>query len=157
ADVLMTGNDYGNEVFSGRYDACTGITLLGDGKGNFVCMSNVESGFEVPGDGKALARLSTGKGTLVIATQNADSLRMFVPLAEQGSAKDLVPMPNDLRLTLHYADGKREMVECYYGSGYLSQSTRRIRIPDDVVRVVVQDFAGKTRVMDYRGLAQISE
>ena len=31
----MIGNDYGNEVFSGRYDAGTGIVLLGDGSGEF--------------------------------------------------------------------------------------------------------------------------
>ena len=31
--MLMIGNDYGNEVFSGRYDAGTGTVLLGDGKG----------------------------------------------------------------------------------------------------------------------------
>ncbi len=34
-DILMVGNDYGNEVFVGRYDAFKGALLLGNGKGNF--------------------------------------------------------------------------------------------------------------------------
>ena len=33
-DILLTGNDYGNEVFVGRMDALTGLALLGNGKGS---------------------------------------------------------------------------------------------------------------------------
>src|SRR5690606_21014758 len=43
-DLLMTGNDYGNEVFSGRFDACMGHVLLGDGSGNFTYRSGTSSG-----------------------------------------------------------------------------------------------------------------
>ena len=53
----MIGNDYGNEVFSGKYDAGTGTVLLGDGKGNFVAVPSVKSGFKVAGDAKALGKL----------------------------------------------------------------------------------------------------
>ncbi len=53
----MIGNDYGNEVFSGKYDAGTGTALLGDGKGNFVAVPSVKSGFKVDGDAKALGKL----------------------------------------------------------------------------------------------------
>ena len=31
-DVAVNGNDYGNEVTNGRYDALNGLVLLGDGK-----------------------------------------------------------------------------------------------------------------------------
>ena len=34
-DVAISGNDYGTEVATGRYDAFNGLMLKGDGKGNF--------------------------------------------------------------------------------------------------------------------------
>ena len=51
-DAFMIGNDYGNEVFSGKYDAGTGTVLLGDGKGNFTacifCEKWLQSRLEMP-------------------------------------------------------------------------------------------------------------
>ena len=49
-DVLMSGNDYGNEVFAGRYDAGTGVVLLGDGDGNFRYQASTLSGLTVLSD-----------------------------------------------------------------------------------------------------------
>jgi hypothetical protein len=46
-DVFMIGNDYGNEVFSGRYDACTGLVLLGNGNGEFKVSPSYQNGFKV--------------------------------------------------------------------------------------------------------------
>ncbi len=37
-DVVLCGNDYGNEVSAGRYDAMNGLVLLGDGKGGFSAL-----------------------------------------------------------------------------------------------------------------------
>jgi hypothetical protein len=68
----MIGNDYGNEVFSGKYDAGTGTVLLGDGNGNFVAIPCVKSGFKVDGDAKALGKLKNGVGEeFFIATQTS--------------------------------------------------------------------------------------
>ena len=71
-DILLTGNDYGNEVFVGRMDALTGLALLGNGKGQFDVVPSAKSGFKVSGDAKALVR---------ITTNNESSLR---GLAKQG-------------------------------------------------------------------------
>jgi hypothetical protein len=152
-DVLMTGNDYGNEVFSGRYDACTGIVMLGDGQGNFSHTSSTETGFFVDGDGKALARIKSVYGELIIATQNSDSLRIFNRSGKSSGAKDFMPLQADSRADLLFTDGKIERIEFYHGSGYLSQSTRSVKIPRGVKQMVVQDFAGKRRVIDFDGLA----
>jgi hypothetical protein len=56
-DLIMIGNDFGNEIISGRYDALNGVALLGDGIGGFRSLTSLQSGFVVPGDAKALARL----------------------------------------------------------------------------------------------------
>ncbi len=55
-DVALNGNDFGNEVTDGRYDAMNGLVLLGDGKGNFTPQTILQSGIFIPGDGKALGR-----------------------------------------------------------------------------------------------------
>lgn len=153
ADVLMTGNDYGNEVFSGRHDACRGILLTGNGLGDFQYRAPGESGFPVEGDGKALARIRSVAGDRIIATQNADSLRVFQLTSPRKDLKDFVPLPADSRAELLYTDGKKEKIEFYYGSGYLSQSTRSIGIPAGVKQITVIDHSGKSRVIDFSGLA----
>lgn len=153
ADVLMIGNDYGNEVFSGRHDACRGIMLAGDGLGSFQYYAPGESGFSVEGDGKALARIRSVAGDRIIATQNADSLRVFQPTMPRKDVKDFLPMPTDSRAELLFNDGKKEKIEFHYGSGYLSQSTRSIGIPSTVKQIIVYDYSGKSRVIDFSGLA----
>jgi enediyne biosynthesis protein E4 len=150
----MTGNNYGNEVFSGRYDAFRGICLLGDGTGNFRQVENLSSGFEVDGDAKALAKIITESGTLIIATQNLDSLRMFRPMAVGDDARIFSPLAADSRAELIFSDGRREKIEFYYGSGYLSQSTRTIQVPRDVKQLIVHDFSGRSRMIDFAGIAR---
>src|SRR5690606_6822637 len=92
-DILVIGNDYGNEVFSGRFDAGEGLVLLGDGKGAFSELPSRKSGFAVRGDAKALAKLKGVDGGLVIATQNLDSLRIFANVAPATSTTVFQPLP----------------------------------------------------------------
>lgn len=152
-DVLMIGNDYGNEVFSGRYDAIKGIALLGDGTGNFEYSSGPACGFLVEGDGKALARIMTGSGAMVIATQNADSLRIFKPLTPAPGIKEFMPMATDSRAEFVFSNGEKQKIEFFHGSGYLSQSTRSVSVPSDVKEMIVYDFSGNSRVIDFSALA----
>jgi len=152
-DVLLSGNDYGNEVFSGRLDACAGIVLIGDGQGNFSSDNSSASGFNVEGDGKALATIKMPSEYLIIATQNADSLRIFRPAKASAVPKDFVPLATDRHAELLFRDGKKQKVEFYYGSGYLSQSTRRFTIPASIKEMIVYDYSGKRRVIDYQVLA----
>lgn len=153
-DILMVGNDYGNEVFSGRYDASTGVVFLGDGHGNFSSVNSSLSGFEVKGDGKALARVIAEAGELIIATQNADSLRVFRGRSGANDSNDFVPLGTDYRADLVFSNDKKQKIEFYYGSGHLSQSTRTTKIPDSVKEMIVYDYSGKSRVIDFSGLAQ---
>jgi hypothetical protein len=153
-DVLITGNDYGNEVFSGKYDACTGLVLLGDGKGDFAVIPSAKSGFKVDGDGKALAKLRNGKGEeLLIATQNRDSLRVFAISELLEAARFFQPLPLDSWAKLHHKTGNTEKVEFYYGSGYLAQSTRSIFVPPTVTKIEVFNNKGIPRTIEYNQLA----
>jgi enediyne biosynthesis protein E4 len=146
-DLMMVGNDYGNEVFAGRYDAFTGLVLLGNGKGEFLVVPSAKSNFYVKGDAKGLARLVGKAEMLFLATQNNDSLKVF----SNGtiSNKNIFrPQPFDRWAELKFQDGGDERVEFYYGSGYLSQSTRALHPRKNLKELVVYDGKGQARSVE---------
>ncbi|QRR00531.1 VCBS repeat-containing protein [Dyadobacter sandarakinus] len=123
-DILMTGNSYATESISGRLDAFSGLVLAGDGRSHFRALSPGESGFLVEGDAKGLATLRLPDGaTLALAAQNNDRMLTYrLPAAPAGR---IVPvLPGDVAIDVVYSDGRKQRAELYYGSGYLSQSTR---------------------------------
>jgi hypothetical protein len=142
-DIAMTGNDYGNEVFAGRYDAFTGLVLLGDGTGKFNLVPSSRSGFYIPGDGKALASIHTKKHRFIIGTQNQDSLKIFS--SNEQNQNSFSPTNGDSYAMMMKKDGKKERVEFYYGSGYLSQSSRKLTIADVITAFTVYDSKGKSK------------
>ena len=131
-----------------------GIVALGDGKGNFAAISSVNSGFKVNGDAKALAKIkSTGSEHLFVATQNQDSVRVFRTNESRKLTRFFDPLPMDSYAELHHENGRLEKVEFYYGSGYLSQSSRNIEVPSTVKKITVHDFKGNRRILEYSPLA----
>ena len=142
-DVVAVGNDYGNEIFAGRYDALTGLVLLGSGKGTFEPVASARSGFYVGGDAKALTKLFDSKGNeVIIASQNLDSLKLFRnKKKEQVVAIEAM----DSYAEVTHKDGKKTRAEFYYGSGYLSQSSRKFQVPASATEITIYDFAGKSR------------
>ncbi len=125
-DVLAVGNDFGTELFIGRYDASFGYFLAGDGEGNFNEIAHTITGFNVPGDGTALAGLKRKDHLLLIAGQNNAALKVFEPLKMN---IQLVEVPPNAQYALvNHQDGHIEKVEFYYGSSYLSQSSRVLMI-----------------------------
>lgn len=147
-DVLAVGNSYATEVFTGRYDALNGLYLQGDGKGNFIPVELSKSGWFIPGDGKGLAELRGKQGeSIFLATQNQDSLKIFSQKqTTSGNIIRLQPMDAWAEITMH--DGRKRKQEFYYGSTYLSQSTRKVYINDQVSSVRIYDFAGNRRQVD---------
>lgn len=158
-DAVLIGNDFGNEIISGRYDALNGVTLLGDGNGGFTALTTLESGFVVPGDGKALARLSGQDRDYFIATQNRDSLKVYHKEMPADSHKyKFKPGYSDTWGVMVYEDGSSEKVEFYHGAGYLSQSSRAIYIPDTVEKMIVYDVAGGSMEINRNDLlAKVSD
>ncbi len=145
-DLLAVGNNYGTEVFTGRYDALTGLLLKGDGKGKFTPMK-IRDGWYVPGDAKGLALLKGADNeNIYLATQNQDSLKMY---ATPITAKQTVALePMDAWAAMTMKDGSKCKVEFYYGSTYLSQSTRHVDIGENVAAVTIYDFSGKSRQLN---------
>lgn len=147
-DLLLVGNDYGIEPISGRHDAFMGLCLKGDGTGNFISIPIAKSGFFVKGDAKGLAKVHSAKGKdVLIATQNQDSLLVFSKNVDQGGdgPQWINLHPDDFCADILYKDNRKRHVEFYYGATYLSQSSRRMALDQDAVKVVITDFRGNTR------------
>jgi len=72
-DILAVGNQFGNQLGLGKYDASYGHFLKGKGNGVWEAMDPKLSGFAVEGQGRSIARLKSGKGQqlLVVGRNNA--------------------------------------------------------------------------------------
>ena len=149
-DVIMVGNDYGNEVFAGRYDAFTGLILKGDGKGNFRPYRSYDSGFMVSGDAKALVKLNGANNKeIILATQNRGPLKAFTRTAGNGNHRFFQPKPMDQYLLITLENGLVIKQELYYGSEFLSQSSRKVKLPTGVKKITIVNFKGESRVEDF--------
>jgi hypothetical protein len=146
-DLLLVGNDYGMEPGSGRHDAFNGLYLKGDGTGHFAAIPTVKSGFFVPGDGKALAFVHTKAEDLFVATQNGDSILVYAkkPVSGAAAAKWIELLPDDFCADITYRDNRKQHVEFQYGSTFLSQSSRVLRLDANVSKVALTNFKGATR------------
>jgi hypothetical protein len=141
----MSGNDYGTEVATGRYDAFNGLVLKGDGKGGFKPLSILQSGLYIPGDGKALVKLRGAKGNyLLAATQNRNAMKLF-ELKRQVKTVSLQPL--DVFATIKYKNGKTSKQEFYNGSSFLSQSGRFFNIEGNMASVTITDSFGHQRTV----------
>lgn len=141
-DLMMVGNDYGNEIFIGRLDASVGLILLGDGKGKFRPVSPLESGFIVPGDAKALVKLSKPDGLpIYFASQNRGKLLAFY--GSLTSSKSIVAPTEAMAVLLELENGNYQRVDATFGAGFGSQSSRAISIPAGVKSAVMINYRGE--------------
>ena len=142
-DLAINGNDFGTEVSVGRYDALNGLILKGDGKGNFKALSILESGVFIPGNGKAFVKLTDSNGGLLLAaSQNRGDLKIF---SLKKKAKNIVLRPDDISALIKFKNGNVQKREIYYGSSFLSQSSRFLCVEGDMSSVAVTNTKNETR------------
>ena len=154
-DLLIAGNSYDVNAETGQYDASIGLFLSGDGQGNFSPVLGRESGFFVDGDVKGMAELFRRDGSsLVLVTQNSDSLQAFSTIRKD----HIVQLEkDDAYAELFYERGGTERIEFYYGSGYLSHSSRVVPIPEGVVLIKLTKYSGEIRELLFRKNENSSE
>jgi hypothetical protein len=147
-DVLLNGNDFGTDISIGRYDALNGLLLEGDGKGGFSPLSILQSGIYIPGNGKALVKMAGSKGNyLVAASQHRDALKIF----ELKRRSRLVTIgPDDRMAIIHFKNGTIRKEEFYYGSSFLSQSSRFISVTEAMSSVDITNNAGEIRKITFQ-------
>jgi len=94
-------------------------------------------------DSKGIAALPLAAGNeLIIVGNNSDRVRAYL---SKTTKKYYYPEKGDAYALLTMKDGSIYKHEFYYGSTYLSQSSRAMPIPKDVISVKVFDFQGKSR------------
>ena len=142
-DVVINGNDYGADVSIGRFDALNGLFMQGDGKGNFIPQSILQSGIYIPGNGKALVlSKSSSEKNLLIASQNKGPLKVF---EVEKNFRSIPLQAMDASATITYKNGKIQKKEFYYGYSFLSQSGRYLNVDDQAVSIQIVDYKGSIR------------
>jgi len=142
-DVVINGNDYGTDVSVGRYDALNGLFMKGDGKGNFLPETIMQSGIYIPGNGKALVSMRAADGkTMLAASQHNGPLKIF---KLKKSSRVINLLPADISASIRYKNGITQKREFYYGYSFLSQSGRFINLEDNVAAISITDSRGITR------------
>ena len=144
-DVCMNTNDYSTDPNMGRYDALNGLVLKGNGNGSFTPLPILQSGIYINGNGKGLGKLKgADNSSLLIATQNKGPIQVYkskrplkIVSADQGDVAALATLKN----------GKKQKVEFYYGSSFLSQSGRFIQLSNAVASIEIINAAGQKRSM----------
>ncbi len=143
-DLLLTGNSYSTSVLDGQHDAFTGLFLEGNGKGNFSPVFSRNSGFFVDGDAKGMAEITMKNGNpIVLVAQNSGKLKAFSVGKNKGRTIRL--KSNDAFAEIKFETGETELREFYYGSGYLSNSSRVCHVPEKAVSVKITTYTGETR------------
>jgi len=148
-DIILCGNDFGNEVMDGRYDAMNGLVLPGDGKGNFAAQSLLQSGIYIPGNAKALVKLrGSNNHYLVAASQNRGPLQLF---QLNKTYKDFIQLKaNDKTIFIHQKNGTTRKEEVYHGNSYLSQSSLFIPVNDMVTSVDIMNTKNEKRTLNFK-------
>ncbi|MGI8635389.1 MAG: FG-GAP repeat domain-containing protein, partial [Segetibacter sp.] len=146
-DLLATGNDYGTEVSVGRYDACNGLFLKGDGKGGFTSLKILQSGWFVPGNAKALVKLRRSDGKcLLVTSENKSGLKAF-ELKKEVKYVSINPLETSVIVT--YKNGTRQKREVNYGASFLSQSGRFLNVDTNIAKLEIINYKGSIRTVNF--------
>ncbi|MCG2590150.1 VCBS repeat-containing protein [Rhodohalobacter sulfatireducens] len=144
-DILMTGNSFSTETFTGWYDAFSGLFLKGNGDGNFEAVPFSKSGFYFPGDAKSLASLTgVNDEKLILAARNNGKLEIF----EANQSKEQIALrlqPDDRTVEIKYINGRVEKREFYEGGGFLSQKSRILFVGKNVEQLTICNESGNCR------------
>ena len=142
-DVAINGNDYGTETGNGRYDALNGLVMLGDGHGNFAPQTILQSGFFIPGNGKALIKCrGANDNYLLAASQNNGPVKIF---SSKGKQKIIPLTENDKYCIYLLKNGKKRREEFYTGHSYLSQSAAFILLDESVISIEITNTKGEKK------------
>ena len=76
-DVVLAGNLYNAEVETPRADASFGLYLQGDGTGNFIAKTMMESGLKIVGDVRGMEQISVAGQKHLLVAKNDDMMQLI--------------------------------------------------------------------------------
>lgn len=144
-EILLTGNLFSNNVVDGPFCSSLGAVLDYQNGDIKVLRGDTGNGFILKGDRKALAliRLADG-GLALVSTQNNEEVSLIRVNADY-ETQLFDPMEHKAVIKLN--NGKELLREAYYGSGYLSQSSRLVVLPDSWEEIRFYNAKGETRTI----------
>ncbi|UII78711.1 VCBS repeat-containing protein [Flagellimonas sp. CMM7] len=147
-DLLLTGNSYVTEVSNGRYDAQYGTLLKGNGDGTFEYIELEKSGLANNYDSSGLAQLKNKDGRLfIIVGNNSGPLKVFESQFKNKELKFIDISEDSMNAIITFTNGKKQKLEFQYGSGYLSQNSRRLFINDKIEQIEITNYKGITKTV----------
>jgi hypothetical protein len=110
-------------------------------------LSVAKSGLFINGDAKGLATIQSAKGgDILVATQNQDSLKAYRQTTIGTKPKKYIKLKaDDFYADVTYKNGSKKRIEFYYGSTYLSQSSRNLQVDAGIAKITVTGYDGKKR------------
>ena len=153
-EILCAGNFYQANVTDGPYSASTGTYISVNGSNKIEISSGCECGFNVHKDSRAIASIVLGnQKRIFIVTNNNDSLKIFSPVVQQEQHIRL--QTADAYAIIEWNNGLIRKREFYYGSGYLSQSSRYLSLSPGWKKVKIVTYSGKERYITPDDLIKI--
>ena len=145
ADIAISGNDYGTEVVTGRYDALNGLVLIGNGDCTFRPLTILQSGLYIPGNGKGLIRFRGNKNKyLLLASQNKGPLKVF----QKKNITDVIKLnTTDKEVQYYYHNGKKRREEIYFGSSFDSQSPGYAVVSEQIDSISVRNNRNEKKII----------
>lgn len=141
-DLMIIGNSMADESIAGYYDASYGNVMINRGDFKWEMLKPSNTHMIADGDKKALGRIIVDGKPVYLMTENDGFMQAFSPGIIDNSMLTL--QDQDWHFQLNY-NGLKRKVELYHGSGYLSNSSRCIWLPDEVSAINMFDYSGKAR------------
>jgi hypothetical protein len=145
-EVLLTGNLFSNNVIDGPFCSAVGALMNYQQEKMNVHRGNTGNGFLLKGDRKALALITMANGRLaVISTTNSGKASLLQLNSEVITERF---QPGEYNAVIRLANGKSLIREAYYGSGYLSQHSPVIVLPESWEEVSFYSAGGRKRTVN---------
>ncbi|QCW99501.1 RNA-binding protein [Aggregatimonas sangjinii] len=140
-DAILTGNDLGTAVGIGRYDASRGLVLMGDGDGTFHTIGVADSGLYLDGEVRGAISLRSKDSNIFVFGRNSSTVSAYA--FKNPKDADFITIPsNTAKAKITLPNGEERMQEFYYGSSYLSQSSRHLKRYGNERKIVFYSFSG---------------
>jgi len=143
-EILLSGNFYSNNASNGPLAGSTGA-LLENINGQPAVSRGHTIGLNYRGDRKSLAMIKLSSGDIAMISGVNDG-----ELTLHKINSDIQTLPyeaHEYKALIKMSDGALLTKESYYGSSYLSHSSRILILPHDWQEVTFVDFSGEERII----------
>ena len=150
-DIVLIGNDHGNELIFGRMDALNGLVLKSKGDRKYKSLTYTESGYKVADDGKSLVTTVVDNKLAIVSGSNKGAIRKH---DLTGESNQFVKVPQNIYKIQYQTPNTNWIKEMPLGKGFLSQQSRMIEVSNNVSKIIGTNYQGIESVLFEKENAQ---